>query len=299
MAEGLFGGMEPLQLIVDGLALGAVYALAALAFVLVLNGFGAVNLAHGDLVTFGGFIAVAIAARVPSWPGIVFLPVVAALMAAVGFVIAVLIPERPRRDSPDDISIGTFAVGAIIAAGLTAASGGGRAAGPPLVGRGLIHVFGHGISLQSLIVILAVLVLAPAVHLLLNATQFGRRLRAAGQDPDLAQALGIHTRRLAALTFALGAMMAGIAGMLMADRFSISAGYGLDLLVKSYIAVAIAGWGQAGAAAVVALLIALFDTAISAFAPAIVADAVIYAVLLGLLALQPQGLFGPAAQRRA
>lgn len=291
--------MEPLQLIVDGLALGAVYALAALAFVLVLNGFGSVNLAHGDLVTLGGFVAVALAARVPSWPGIVFLPIVAALMAAVGLVIAVVIPDRPRRDSPDDISIGTFAVGAIIATCLTATSGGTPAAGPPLIGRGLVTILGLSVSLQSLIVILAAAVLVPAVHWLLNATQFGRRLRAAGQDPDLAQALGIPTRRLAALTFALGAMMAGIAGMLMADRFSISTGYGLDLLVKSYIAVAIAGWGQAGAAALIALLIALFDTAISAFAPFIVADGIIYAVLLILLALQPQGLFGPTAQRRA
>ena len=299
MAEGLSGGMEPLQLIVDGLALGAIYALASLAFVLVLNGAGAVNLAHGDLVTLGGFVAIAIAAWTPSWPGVVFLPAVAVIMAVAGFVLAGVIPQRPRRTTPNDTAIATFAVGAILATALTAILGPAPVSGPPLLGRGQINLFGLGLSRQSLVVIVTAALLVPAVHMLLNSTQFGRRLRAAGQDPDLARALGINTRRLTAVTFALGTMMAGIAGMLLADRFSISAGYGLDLLVKSYIAVAIAGWGQAGAAAGVALVIALFETAVSAVAPPVLADAIVYASLLVLLALQPQGLFGPAAQRRA
>jgi branched-chain amino acid transport system permease protein len=291
--------MEPLQLIVDGLALGAIYALSSLAFVLILNGVGAVNLAHGDLVTLGGFVAIAIAAWTRSWPGLVYLPAVAIIMALVGFVLAGVLPLRPRRETPDDITIATLAVGAILATFLTAVLGRDPVAGPPLLGRGEINLFGIILSRQSLVVIVTAAAVVPAVHLLLNSTQFGRRLRAAGQDPDLARALGIHTRRVAAVTFALGAMMAGVAGMLLADRFSISAGYGMDLLVKSYIAVAIAGWGQAGAAALIALLIALFETAVSAVAPPVVADGVVYAGLLILLAVQPQGLFGPAAQRRA
>ncbi len=291
--------MEPLQLIVDGLALGAVYALASLAFVLVLNGIGAVNLAHGDLVTLGGFVAVAVSARAPTWPGLVFLPLVAVIMALIGLGLAAVIPMRPRRDTPDDIAVGTFAAGAILATVLTATLGPRSVSGPPLLGGGQLHVLGVALSRQSLVVILAAIVLVPAVHLLLNSTQFGRRLRAAGQDPDLAQALGIRTGRAAAVTLALGTMMAGIAGMLLADRFSVSAGFGLDLLVKSYVAVAVAGWGQAGAAAAIALLIALFETALATIAPPAVADGLIYAGLLIVLTFQPHGLFGPAAQRRA
>ncbi|HTY66350.1 MAG TPA: branched-chain amino acid ABC transporter permease [Alphaproteobacteria bacterium] len=291
--------MEPLPLIVDGMALGAIYALASLAFVLILNGVGAVNLAHGDLVTLGGFVAIAIAAWAPAWPGLMFLPAVALIMAVGGFLLVAVIPRRPRRDAPDDVAISTFAIGAVLAAFLAATLGPEPVHGPPLLGRGTIDLFGIGLSRQSLVVILAAALLVPAVHVLLNSTQFGRRLRAAGQDPELARALGIHTGRFAAMTFGLGTMMAGIAGMLLADRFQISAGYGLDLLVKSYIAVAIAGWGRAGPAALVALLIALFQTAVSVIAPPVVADAVVYAALLALLVVQPQGLFGPAAQRRA
>ena len=291
--------MEPLQLIVDALALGAVYALVALGFVLVLNGLGAVNLAHGNLVTLGGFLAVAAASWVPSWAGIIFLPFVALAMAIAGGVLAALLPARQRGATPDDLSLATFAMGTIVAAGLSMAFGTAPVSGPALLVGGQIHAFGFALSRQSLVVLATAIVLVPAVHLFLGRTQFGRRLRAAGQDPDLAQALGIETARMAAATLALGTMLAGIAGVLLADRFTVSPVFGLDLLAKSYIAVAIAGWGQVAGAAGVAFLIALFETAVSSVAVPAVADGLVYLFLLVFLAFQPQGLFGPAAQRRA
>jgi len=291
--------MEPLQLIVDALALGAVYALVALGFVLVLNGLGAVNLAHGDLVTLGGFLAVAAASWAPAWPGFVFLPLIALVMAVIGVLLAGLLPIRRRGAAPEDLSLASFAVGAILAAILALDFGTAPVAGPALLATGDIPLLGARVSRQSLLILGTAIVLVPAAHLFLNHTQFGRRLRAAGQDPDLAQALGIETGHMAAATLALGTMLAGIAGMLLADKFTVSPVFGLDLLAKSYIAVAIAGWGQVGGAATIAFLIALFETAVSTVAVPAVADGIVYVALLIFLAFQPQGLFGPAAQRRA
>jgi branched-chain amino acid transport system permease protein len=154
------------------------------------------------------------------------------------------------------------------------------------------------ISRQSLAVIAVAVVLVPAVHLLLGSTQFGRRLRAAAQDPDLARALGIDTKRMIGATFMLGTALAAAAGVLLADRFAIAPGHGVDLAVKAYIAVAIAGWGRVGGAALVAILIALFETLFSHLAPTAVADTLIYFFLLVMLVLRPEGWFGAAAQRR-
>jgi branched-chain amino acid transport system permease protein len=291
--------MEPLQLAIDGLALGAVYALVALGFVLVLNGIGAANLAHGDLVSAGGFLAVMFAGWLPSWPGLAFLPVVAVAMALIGFVLTGLLPVRPQRDASDSMAISTFAIGAIIVTGLTGVFGPTTVSGPPLLGGGSLSLLGLSFSRQSLIVTAAAAILIPCIHLLLNATQFGRRLRAAGQDPELARALGIDTRRMAAATLALGTSLAGIAGLLLADRFMVSPGYGFDLLVKAYVAVAIAGWGQVGGSAAIALAIGVFEALVAQFATPAVADGLIYLALLVMLAFQPHGLFGPAAQRRA
>src|SRR5258708_33669337 len=109
--------MGPLQVIVDAFALGGVYVLVALGFVLVLNGIGAVNLAHGDLVTLGGFIAIAAASWVPMWPGIVFLPIIALVMAAGGAPLPAITPPRPRRDTPGGKSLATLAGGRMLAGG--------------------------------------------------------------------------------------------------------------------------------------------------------------------------------------
>ncbi len=291
--------MEPLQVVADGLALGAVYALVALGFVLVLNGIGAANLAHGELVTLGGFIAVAIAAWLPSWPGIALLPVVAVLMALAGLVLSGLVPARLRAGAADEAPLASFAIGTVIAALLGGLFGETARQAPPLVVSGNFTWIGVTLSRQSLAIIVAVALLGPAVHLLLDRTQLGRRLRAAAQDPQLARALGIDTARMAATTFALGTALAGIAGLLLADRFAVAPGNGVGLLVKAYIAVAIAGWGQAGGACLVAVLIGLAEAIVAAVAPAVVADGLIYVGLLLLLAAQPQGLFGPAPQRRA
>src|SRR5258708_18698111 len=98
--------MGPLQVIVDAFALGGVYVLVALGFVLVLNGIGAVNLAHGDLVTLGGFIAIAAASWVPMWPGIVFLPIIALVMAVGPELPAPIPPPRPPTRTPLPSSVG-------------------------------------------------------------------------------------------------------------------------------------------------------------------------------------------------
>src|SRR5258708_20904191 len=102
--------MGPLQVIVDAFALGGVYVLVALGFVLVLNGIGAVNLAHGDLVTLGGFIAIAAATWVPMWPGIVFLPIIALVMAGVGAPPPPITPLPRPTAHPAEIPLAPLAL---------------------------------------------------------------------------------------------------------------------------------------------------------------------------------------------
>src|SRR3546814_27382 len=105
-----------LQLLLNGIALGAAYALAALGFVLVLNATRAVNFAQGDMVMAGGFLAVALAQVLPL-PGILLLPAVAALMAALGLLIS-LVAYLPLKDRPPtSIFISTIAVGVILQQG--------------------------------------------------------------------------------------------------------------------------------------------------------------------------------------
>src|SRR5882724_3950933 len=105
--------MLVLQLLINGLALGAAYALAALGFVLVLNATGAVNFAQGDMVMAGGYVAIALAGVLPV-PGLVLLPLVLVLMAGLGLALsaAAYFPLRARPQAA--VFISTIAVGIIL-----------------------------------------------------------------------------------------------------------------------------------------------------------------------------------------
>jgi branched-chain amino acid transport system permease protein len=287
-----------LQLLLNGIALGAAYALAALGFVLVLNATRAVNFAQGDMVMAGGFLAVALGAWLPL-PGIVLLPAVLALMAALGLVVS-LVAYLPLKDRPPtSIFISTIAVGVILQQGANDLFGAAPQAGPPLVGSGFVALGGLVLSRQALATILVAALLVGGLHLLLTRTQTGRRLRAAAQDPEMARAIGVDVTVMSMASFALAAALAGAAGLLLANQYFVTPGAGSDLMLKAYIAVVIGGWGRLGGAVIGALLIALFEVGVAAAVSYPVAEALLYTALLVVLLLRPEGLLGEAEGRRA
>ncbi len=290
--------MDFLQLAVNALALGAAYALVALGFVLILNATAAVNFAQGDLVAAGGFLAVALAGILPV-PGLLLLPLVAVLMAAVGLAVCA-VAYWPLRDRPPvAVFISTIALGIILQNGLNGLFGAEPRAAPPLSGSGHLEIGGLVVARQSLAIMVVAALLIGGLRSLLWHTQLGRRLRATGQDREVAAALGIPVGAMVALTFALAAALAGAAGLLLANQFFITPTHGTDFIVKAYIAVVIGGWGRVGGALAGAMLVALFETVVAALADYAVATGLLYGALLAILVLRPQGLFGEAEGRRA
>lgn len=294
--------MTVLQLALNGLALGAAYALVALGFALVLNAAGAVNFAHGDLVMAGGMLAVALAqamAPLIPVPGIVLLPLVLALMAGLGLVVSLLAYLPLRGRPPAAVFISTIAVGIILQNGANVLFGGEPRAAPPLLSGGTLALGPLVVSVQSLAIIAVAGLLIGAQSWLFARTQLGRRLRATAQDPEMARACGIPVTAMILATFALGTAYAGAAGLLLANQFFVTPTAGGDLILKAYIAVTIGGWGSVPGAVAGALLIALFEVGVSAVLSYPVALGALYATLLLILVVRPQGLFGEAARRRA
>jgi len=290
--------LEFIQLAVNGIALGAAYALVALGFVLILNATGAVNFAQGDLVAAGGFLAVALAGVLPV-PGLLLLPLVAILMAGLGLA-ASAVAYWPLRDRPPvAVFISTIALGIIIQNGLNGLFGAEPRAAPPLIAGNPVEFLGLVIARQSLSIVGVAALLIGGVQLLLTRTQLGRRLRATAQDREVAAALGIPVGTMVAMTFGLAAALAGAAGLLLANQYFITPTHGTDFIVKAYIAVVIGGWGRIGGALAGAMLVAVFETVVAAWADYAVATGLLYAALLTILIFRPQGLFGEAEGRRA
>jgi branched-chain amino acid transport system permease protein len=291
------------QIAVDGVALGAAYALVALGFVLILNAAGAVNFAQGDLVMAGGFAAIVLAGTLPlegvAVPGLVLAPLVMLVGGAGGWIVAEVAYRPLRHRPPVAVFISTIAVGILLQHGANGIFGAAERRTPPLVSGEPLRLGGLTISLQSLAIVATAALVMLLLHQLLERTQLGRRLRAAAEDAEMARALGIPVRRLTALAFALGAGLAALAGLLLANVYFVTPTAGLAFMLKAYIAVTIGGWGSLRGAVAGAFLVALFELVAGRLFSASIADALLYVALLLALLLRPQGLFGEAAGRRA
>jgi branched-chain amino acid transport system permease protein len=291
------------QIAIDGVALGAAYALVALGFVLILNAAGAVNFAQGDLVMAGGFAAIVLAGTLPlegvAVPGLLLAPLVMLAGGAGGWIAAEVAYRPLRHRPPVAVFISTIAVGILLQHGANGIFGAAERRTPPLLAGEPLKLGGLTISLQSLGIVATAALVMLLLHQLLERTQLGRRLRAAAEDAEMARALGIPVRRLTALAFALGAGLAALAGLLLANVYFVTPTAGLAFMLKAYIAVTIGGWGSLRGAVAGAFLVALFELVAGRLFSASIADALLYVALLLALLLRPQGLFGEAAGRRA
>ncbi len=293
------------QLLVNGIALGSAYALIALGFVLVINAVGAVNFAQGDLVMAGGFVAViageALTGRLgggSAWTGVLVLPLTMLAMAGFGLLFSLLAYVPLRRRPPVSVFISTIAVGLIIQHAANAGFGPEPRIGPALIQADALRLGPIALSVQQIAVIGAAGLLIGLTGLLLTRTQLGRYLRAAAQDPEIAEALGIHGARCIAVTFALAVALAGAAGMLLSNHFFVAPADGGLFMLKAYIAVTLGGWGRLDGAALAALLIGVFEVVTAAYLSYVVAEALLYAALLLVLLVRPSGLLGETIQRR-
>lgn len=289
------------QILINIVALGAAYALVTLGFVLILNATGAVNFAHGEMVVAGGFIAIAVAQWTPAQalPGIVLLPAVLIAAAVFGLILSAVAYFPIRNRPPVATFVSTIAFGIIVANGVNALFGSAPRSAPPLLGQGNFSIAGVVISAQSASIIVTAAVLIAALGLILNRTQIGRALRAAAQDPEMARAVGINVTATIAVSFALATALAGTAGLLLANQFFLTPQDGGIFMLKAYIAVVIGGWGRLSGALAGAFLLAVFEVGVATWLPQPVVEGLLYATLIAILLIRPQGLFAEAASHRA
>ena len=195
--------------------------------------------------------------------------------------------------------ISTIAFGIIVQNAVLALSGPEPASASPLLAAGGARIGDTAVGWQSLAMIATAAALVGLLHLLLEHTQYGRRLRATAQDPEIARALGIPVVPLILVAFALAGALAGAAGLLVANQFFLSPSDGANYMLKAYIAVVIGGWGRTWGAVLGALLIAVFESFAAAAVGHLAAEALLYLVLLAVLLFRPSGILGEAAGRRA
>src|SRR5262245_49922292 len=246
----------------------------------------------------GGYAAVVLQSLL-ALPGALILPLVAVVLFAVGLILALVAYFPLMRRPPATVFISTLLCGIFLQNLFVVLFGPEARGGPPLLTSSLVRLGGIEISQQSIGIMLVAAMLIALQFVVFSRTQIGRKLRATTQDREMAQAIGIPVHRMIAITFGIGASLAGVAGALLANQYFVWPTGGVTLTVFAYMAVVIGGWGSIPGAVAGAMMIALFQVVVASFVSSTAATILLYLAVLGVFLLRPEGLFGEAVRRRA
>ena len=280
------------QLIVAGLAMGAVYALVGLGYTLIWNAVGVVNFAQGDLVMLGAFVAVGWLVQGLHLPMGLDLVVMLGFMAAFGVAMAGFVYYPVRNATQLSAIVATLGLSmvlqniAVIIWGPEPMS----FAGP--FGNLTVSVFGAKVYAQYFLILAVLLLLMAAQEGMFRFTSLGRAMRATAQDAGAARLMGIRTNRVIAVIFAYAAMLAGLAGWLVAPLFYVSADMGGKVSLDAFAACILGGFGSIPGALIGGLLLGLIESLGSFYISSEYIDVIAFGVLFTVLVMRPQGIFG-------
>ncbi len=281
---------ELMQFLLSGVTVGAVYALVALGFTIIYNASDVVNFAQGEFVMLGGMITVfAFDAGLP-------LPLAAliaiALTAAIGVALNKLAIE-PARGAPV-VSLIIITIGAsIFIRGVTQLVFDKQLHRfPAFTGDEPIRILAATILPQSLWVIAGAVVVFVALWLFFTRTLTGKAVLATSNNRLAAQLVGINTKWVMTLSFALSAAIGALAGVLVTPITLTSYDLGIALALKGFAAAMLGGMGNPKGALVGGILLGLFEALTAGFISSQYKDAVAFIVILAVLFAMPQGLFG-------
>jgi len=293
---------EFLQQVLNGLSLGAIYALIALGYTMVYGVLRFINFAHSDVFMVGAFIGYYVGEHLPSgtvWGGLVVLAAAMAGCAVLGILIERLV-YRPLRGGPTlNVLITAIGMSLFLEYSGQLVFGATPRAFPSIFPSKVISVHGLIISMNQVIVILVASVLMVALELTVYRTKIGTAMRAVALNPKAAQLVGINIDVVISFTFGLGSMLAAAGGVLYALNYpSIDPLMGVVPGLKAFVAAVLGGVGNIPGAALGALILGMVETFVDGSRFSTYKDAIAFAILIGILLFRPAGLLGRFATEK-
>jgi branched-chain amino acid transport system permease protein len=285
-----------LQLAANGLVTGTFYALSALGLTLVFGLMRVVNFAHGEFYIVGGLAGWALTA-VLGWNYFVALAAVIATLGVGGYAIDRFLIACVRDQGEEPAILLTIGLSIFIAnTSLLVVGTTPVTIATPFANRPLI--LGPVVVTQArLILVLVCAALIIAANLLIHRTRLGRAMRATFQDPMAAQLVGIRIAHIYGFTFALGATLAGSAGMLLGSIYAIDASIGGIVSLKAFVIVILGGMGSFAGAIVGGLILGLAEALWGGYIATGYVDAIGFGLVILTLLARPYGLFSRQVER--
>jgi branched-chain amino acid transport system permease protein len=312
------------QVLLDGITLGFMYALIALGYTMVYGVLEFINFAHSEIFIFGAFVGVELLLtfKAAGWldllPWVVVLVVVLLAGMAASGLLAVLVERtayRPLRHAPRLIPlISAIGVSFFLQDTFRLAESLWRNAFnlvyPPM--DALNHRFELtqtiDVSMKSLVVIVAALLMLWGLHSLVNRTKIGKAIRAVAEDQAAASLMGINVNRMISLTFLIGGAMGGGAGVLFGMQYSLINPYtGFIPGLKAFTAAVLGGIGNIPGAMLGGLLLGILEAFGASYLSLLTSgafgaeykDILAFSILILILIFRPKGLLGEVVRERA
>jgi branched-chain amino acid transport system permease protein len=287
---------EFLQQLLNGLSLGAIYALIALGYTMVYGVLRFINFAHSDVFMVGAFIGYYIGHHVPEdtiWGGLVVLAGSMAGCAMLGMVIERLV-YRPLRGGPTlNVLITAIGVSLLLEYSGQVFFGATPRTFPAVFPSRNFSVGGLIISSNQLLVIVVATLLMIALQFIVHRTKIGTAMRAVSLNPQAAQLVGINIDVVISFTFCLGSALAGAGGVLYALNYpSIDPLMGVMPGLKAFVAAVLGGVGNIPGAALGGLILGTVETFVNGSQWSTYKDAIAFAILIIILLFRPAGLLG-------
>jgi len=277
-----------LQVLLNGLQMGLLYALMALGFTIIFGMMHVVNFAHGQLLMIGAVVAFTLTIS-SGLNYFLALPLTILIMAIIGFLLDMTMFRRIRTNIMAQIvlsiGLGLVLVNlALIFYGLKNQSIGN-------VFPGTADFLGAHLSFDRIMAMGFAVIFILALYWLIKKTRLGRAMRAVQQNPEAAALQGVSVGWTYGLSWALAAALAGAAGALMAPIFPVGAAMGYRPMAFAFVTVILGGLGSVPGAVVGALVIGFAESLISTFAGSQLAWGAIFLLAVIILIVRPQGLF--------
>ncbi len=290
------------QQLINGLALGAVYALIALGYTMVYGILQLINFAHGEVYMLGAYLGIIILGVLTYWGLTVYSLTLSLLItvilsmffcAAYGAIIE-RVAYRPLRNAAKLTPlISAVGISIILQNFVMLAQGKEYKNMPPMLPTAGFNLFGANVSPVQIFILTASILMMVALQLFVAKTRLGKAMRATSQDRVMAGLVGINVNQVISITFMVGSSLAAVAGVMVTLYYGVvhfSMGYTAGL--KAFTAAVLGGIGSIPGAMVGGFMLGLIENFGASYISSAYKDAFAFLVLIITLILRPSGLFG-------
>jgi len=284
------------DLLVAGLATGAIYAVVAVGFTLLWQTSQTINFAQGEFVMLPAFLMLAaMQAGAPFWLAIVIGILLSLLLLGLGFKLLLVDPMLRHGVLP--LAIATMALAIGIKEAVKQFFSAEASPFPSLLPAGDISVLGHTVSLQSIGVLVLAIVAVVGLTFFLNRTSIGHQMQATAQNPTVARIIGVPVERMILLTFLINALLVALASLLITPIYLAKFSSGEVLGQAAFTAAIVGGFNQVRGAIAGGLLIGVLDNLAAAYVSTQYRAAVPLILLIVVILFRPQGILGRPEER--